>query len=737
MSHFHRAPAVLDAAQKWRDRCLTADGSVLSKNRLWTLENLKQLERYYVDRPDLGEGRFLDKLEQQLVPVTSEGKQLAAEVLWILYLGMSETAMKGITKRLHIKRIWSWSSEQAPEGPPELQLLATGIANPGAGYHANKWREFAFAIELARDFKLLAIAERHRLLSEPWAFASWLDSLKSSSGRQFRHFVLALLFPAQFERIVTDQDKRKVLSNILPRVGLDPSRINYKDRSEVDQMLLELRGRLEQEYDVRPLDYYLDPLRSLWRDGGSGPDGVEPGWYQSQFGQQTVWALTAGGGARLWPEFESDRYVAIHAPELGDLRSYESREALHAELVASTGIANPVMNSLAAWQFGHEIQVGDHVLIKKGRSLILGHGVVTSDYEYDDARPEYSHVRNVEWKRAGPWRLPEGQFITGKMLTNVSPYVRWLKTVFDLMDNNAQSPDPLEQEAPILEQALKDVFLSKDEFVRILDALGRKKNVILEGAPGVGKTFVARWLAWVWMGEKSNQRIETVQFHQSYGYEDFVQGWRPSAGGGFTLQDGVFHRFCRNAGADPQNRYVFIIDEINRGNLSRIFGELMMLIESDKRGPEFAIPLTYSRSLDERFHVPENVYILGMMNTADRSLAMVDYALRRRFSFSRLLPAFGSEGFTDFLEEQGVPEEVVGRIVSRMTELNRTIAEDTRNLGPGFEIGHSYFVPSQEDENPDVAWYERVVREEIEPLLQEYWFDRPELVHDQIARLLA
>jgi 5-methylcytosine-specific restriction protein B len=197
-------------------------------------------------------------------------------------------------------------------------------------------------------------------------------------------------------------------------------------------------------------------------------------------------------------------------------------------------------------------------------------------------------------------------------------------------------------------------------------------------------------------------------------------------------------QFCRRAAADPDQKYVFVIDEINRGNLSKVFGELMMLIEPDKRGEKFAIPLTYADSPDDRFFVPDNVYILGMMNTADRSLAMVDYALRRRFSFFTLEPAFADESFSNHLSDEGVPEAVVERIVSRMGELNRRIAADTKNLGPGFEIGHSFFVPTESDvEEWDDSWYERVIRQEIEPLLKEYWFDQRARVREQVDLLLA
>ena len=202
------------------------------------------------------------------------------------------------------------------------------------------------------------------------------------------------------------------------------------------------------------------------------------------------------------------------------------------------------------------------------------------------------------------------------------------------------------------------------------------------------------------------------------------------------MRDGVFYLFCREAAANPDDRYVFIIDEVNRGNLSKILGELMMLIEADKRGSEYAVPLTYSPDA-EPFHVPPNLFLIGMMNTADRSLAMVDYALRRRFAFIGLKPAFGTDQFSDFLLAAEVEEDLVSKIVDRLRRLNRKIREDRKNLGPGFEIGHSFFCPREEDELRDESWYRSVILREIEPLLREYWFDRPDQVDGEIKALLA
>ena len=284
--------------------------------------------------------------------------------------------------------------------------------------------------------------------------------------------------------------------------------------------------------------------------------------------------------------------------------------------------------------------------------------------------------------------------------------------------------------------ALEGLLVSKDDFEEMLDSLHSKKNLILQGPPGTGKSFVAKRLAYALLGFKDDSRIESVQFHQSFSYEDFIQGFRPKKdGSGFTLKDGVFYRFCKKALLDPKQPYVFIIDEINRGNLSKIFGEVMLLIETDKRGPEWAVSLTYSDESASKFHIPANVHILGMMNTADRSLAIVDYALRRRFAFKDVLPGFDSDKFGPLLESKGVEPQVISAIQTKMAALNKEI-ESSVDLGRGFTIGHSFFVPFQEVTDSK-AWYGRVINNEIVPLLREYWFDKKQSEVDQHVQSLS
>jgi hypothetical protein len=262
-------------------------------------------------------------------------------------------------------------------------------------------------------------------------------------------------------------------------------------------------------------------------------------------------------------------------------------------------------------------------------------------------------------------------------------------------------------------------------------------NVILQGPPGTGKTFLARSVAEVIIANSPSGRgdFQEVQFHQAYSYEDFVQGFRPATGGGYRLQPGAFLELCETARENRDQNFVMLIDEFNRGNVSQILGELMSLIETDKRDPAFAKRLLYSSAEEDFFYVTENVYVIGMMNTSDRSLAIVDFALRRRFRFYDVEPQFGDE-YVRLAVTRGLTESLARAIGEKCERLNARIAGDRRFLGPGHRIGHAYFLPSRPPVDVQ-EWFRSVVRSQIEPLLYEYWHDRPEIAREELGALLA
>lgn len=283
--------------------------------------------------------------------------------------------------------------------------------------------------------------------------------------------------------------------------------------------------------------------------------------------------------------------------------------------------------------------------------------------------------------------------------------------------------------------ALAELFISGAELDAALAGLHRRRNLLLQGPPGTGKTFLARRLAWLLLGARDESRIELVQFHPSYGYEDFMLGFRPDAQGRFHLVPGVLPLLCQRAATDPGQNYFLLIDEVNRGNVPRIFGELLLLLEADKRGPVHALRLPYAPAEAPRFFVPENLYVIGTLNLADRSLSPLDYALRRRFAFVALGPQFGP-ALRQFLAARQVPAALIGPLCTRMAALNQTIADDPE-LGPDFEIGHSYFCQPPANPAEAAAWLRLVLEQEIGPLLADYWREQPATAAAQLRKLLV
>lgn len=353
--------------------------------------------------------------------------------------------------------------------------------------------------------------------------------------------------------------------------------------------------------------------------------------------------------------------------------------------------SNPVKQIAAIGRVSAE-QDGEKLFFEKVEGL-------TSPIDYATLRgcPELERMEYFQNPQGSLFKLTRGEF--------------------DFILDMIREENPISKDAAIdaytKSDFLDEVYMTEKRYENLVAVLRNKKNIILQGAPGVGKTFAARRLAWSMMGEQDDSRIEFVQFHQNYSYEDFMMGYKPVEDG-FELKYGVFYRFCQKAANQPDKEFFFIIDEINRGNMSKIFGELLMLIEKDYRGTKAT--LAYNGL---SFSVPKNLYIIGMMNTADRSLAMIDYALRRRFSFFEMEPGFDSEGFIHY--QNGLNNETLNELISKVKELNHEIALD-KSLGKGFCIGHSYFC------GRDICtdeWMHSIVDYDILPMLSEYWFDDP------------
>ena len=478
----------------------------------------------------------------------------------------------------------------------------------------------------------------------------------------------------------------------------------------------------EYEYHSFPeLSYYA------WKSNQSGKtEETTTTTVDSNIKETNYWIYSPGDNVSMWDEFYKSGIMGIGWDDVTDLKGFSSKEEIKDYMKKVYDPSYSYKNNAhCLWQFANEIKVGDVIFVKKGMHKIIGKGIVTSDYIYDTSRSTYKHIRKVDWQNKGEWEHP-GQAVM-KTLTNISAYPDYVQKLLALFaeDTSEAVSEQKEIKYPLYskDDFLNEVYMDEDTYNTLTELLEAKYNVILQGAPGVGKTFAAKRLAYSIMGQKDTSRVAMVQFHQSYSYEDFIQGYRPSKDG-FELENGTFYKFCKEAEEDNERPYFFIIDEINRGNLSKILGELMMLIEKDKRGEK--IKLLYS---NEWFTVPQNVRIIGMMNTADRSLALMDYALRRRFAFFDFAPAFSSEGFKNYLAEKN--SQKLESLITAVESLNNTISSD-ESLGDGFRIGHSYFCTDGEITD---EWLKSVVEYEVIPLIKEYWFDEPTKVRDWSATL--
>ena len=745
----------------------------------------------FTQSPDETDRSFFEKLHDQLASSIAPVKQLAAEITWLLLLCPSNISPE--RKRENVRSVWSWSDLPFPSESKWLTDKALhGIGSGGQAFGHHRPREFTFCIEFLKSFRALSGEDQQGLVKRPWEFADWLQHVPGAATRQFRHMLLYILFPDEFERIFSSVDRRSIVERFC---NLSKSSVSRLSPLELDRKLEQARKEAQDKYGTEELDFYRSPLKEQWQFDlaelastikpehvvqaivdvqatGVPPDArsttydlvYEGGRYPPKLvfslackhATGTELPRTSFAGGDDTPAFAilRDLGFSIVPKELigdlvtrflaqanagSDLRT-SSYPRAYRDLTIKVGFGQGTFTHVPWVSFlaeGQRVSNGIYPVLlyyRQAQLLILAYGVSetnkpASDWtQLGDAPLVSTFLRekyNREAERYGNSFVAAAYEVPAELdIADLTSRLDEMIKVYEASVAPSTGSAPLAAPSPnlvSLDDEIEDLFVDEDVFSLMLGRLKVKKNIILQGPPGVGKTFFARKLAHAFIGAKDQDRIRAIQFHPSYAYEDFVQGYRPDGKGGFERKDGVFFQFCERARADPGRMYAFIIDEINRANLSKVFGELLMLIEHDKRGEEYSVDLAYSTEEDSQFFVPSNVHIIGLMNTADRSLALVDYALRRRFDFFDLLPGFEHPRFTSFLSDQGVPEALILHIKESMRVLNDEITRDA-DLGRGFCVGHSYFCSLVAVDDVEDA-YNSVVDHEVVPLLREYWYE--------------
>ena len=526
MSRYHlqySVGRVLAAAHNWANRCLLSDGSVFVDEDLWTMHRLDELDRVYVQNPlEQGDKNFFEKLQEQLLPAAPGSRRLMAEVLWALMLFQSRTLPA--TKREQVRTVWSWSGSQLDQRHEMLSdEVLRGIGATGTAYNTQRWREVSFLVGLARSFKHANPAERATLLNEPWDFAAWMDRFPEGRTRQFRHILAYLLFPDDFERISTGKDKRAIASAFS---SVSKQEVTKWDKLKVDRILLDVRHQLETAGSA-PIDFYEGEAAERWKEA------------------KRSWLLSWNPSNWRWDSLEVDRKSTAHGNK-----------------------------AIRSWRCASQKpQEGDHAyLLRTGEAPkgIVAYGtIIKGRYEaphYDADKAQSGQVANFIDVAFSAIRDAERDPIVPLVqLEQSQPGQTW--------NPQASGIQILPQAAKVLDslwQALPPILEGGH-----VDPPAQARNLILYGPPGTGKThrLLTRFVPTYEdvTSTSVDRRYEFVTFHQSFSYEDFVEGIRPKVeGGGITyeVKPGVFRRLCEQAKRDPGRRYAIFIDEINRGNLS-------------------------------------------------------------------------------------------------------------------------------------------------------------------------
>lgn len=657
MSRFtgkEQAEQVLNAAAEWRQRCLVNSGSIFSNKNLWNTQNLAEIENDVVNSQLELEGNFMQRLKEQISSVSPEAKQLAAEMLWVLFLCASNISVQ--TKREQVTKIWELSGELLDTSHPMLDnTVLHGVGSAGTGFNTFRVREFAYITNVLKAFLALSSVERESRLSDGFAFAEWLNAVPENASRQFRHMLMFMLFPNNFERIFSNNDRRTIIRAFKPLQKEELSAV------AMDRMLLEIRREQEEKLDSKMLDFYVSPLLDIWKKSA---DLIEP--------------------------------VLEKTPIDVILIQPKKNEPLNLILFGSPGTGKT-----------YELNTLKEKYISEAQTLTRKQWLTIQLADKSWCDVIFMALVDLNGSSKVP-AIREHEYVQIK--ANALERTKNLhQTIWSTLQNHAavdSNTVKFERRTP---PYLFDKKIDSTWFL-LADAREECSNLIelvstLRKQPGNDKTI---------------SRYEFVTFHQAYSYEDFVEGIRPeldeeSRELSYTPQDGVFRRICQRAEADPDHRYAIFIDEINRGNVAKIFGELITLIEADKRisglrGMRITLP--YSR---KPFGVPINLDIYGTMNTADRSIALLDTALRRRFHFKELMPnsskIAGNDGSGNIVDEDGS----MINLRSLLEAMNHRIRF---LLSRELMLGHAYLCPVT-----NITQLKTVFLNQFIPLLQEYFYE--------------
>ena len=744
------AETVYAAAGAWVERALRSDDSLFTPGRrIWASEWLGEVRQRFLDSPDESQGTFFDRLERQLEGAPPEAYQLMAEVLYVHFLIVHTTDSTNEEERL--ARILGWSPEPVAVSPELVAGLAPGLANPGMAFHTYRPFQVGLIIEFADQWKQLQPDERQRLLDDPWAFKDflmqlelWSDLLRrrQNTPRIQRQALLHIVHPDTFESVVSVDHKDKIASHFDGLID-DPSQ-------DVDRNLQAIRSALEGVgvsktfRGNRNFHFYHPEIRKQWDDTYE-PDlwdefiesarayvdtdqlDIEENDYKIEIGQRVAEAREATlAQSSNWADLAKNSISSnlIFHVEIAKFRDWvdeapdEALSALRAIWVDSDTSASDRLQAFAELL---PTSASSGVGVRTTLASVLLMGVDVREYP-----PFRVTLFKKAYRRTGYEQPSEGADEAAQYDHALGFLDRFIDEASERGLNlrhrlDAQSvvwavvmkdePPEVELEAaPSLAQLAEKLNLTASFLEEIESLLDDKRQVIFQGPPGTGKTFVAQELAQCLAG--SDGRVTLIQFHPSYAYEDFVQGYRPALKDGqpaFELKSGPLLLAAEAARAEPEAKHFLVVDEINRGNVAKVFGELYFLLEYREKG----IRLQYSGDSDTPFSLPDNLYIIGTMNTADRSIALVDLALRRRFHFVEFHPdEWPIEGLLRrWLSKNGATEMAW---VADVVDLANQRLSDDRHAA----IGPSHFMKP----NLSTADVERIWKHSVLPYIEERLF---------------